>query len=190
MSDEHQERGLIGLPDPARLWYETEGGQRRVRWDLVDPWLRRINDQGALKVLSDALKIPYSTLAEYRRTSGFQPLPVGRPPTVNLTGWEKEVLLKLRQGVSQAAIAYHRGVSAQAVNGTVRAIAAKQALASKACVYCGGSGVRACGADGEPRCIASWTENKEPVFVPAHSHICTHCGGTSSYTMNMPKETT
>lgn len=176
MTDFGFTRGLMHLPTREQVTYMTEGGELRYRWDKIDPWIERITDRGAGAVLAQVWGMHWNTLYRRRIALGMPKLPPGRPPTVNFTAYEEQVLKALQQGVTQAELARQRGVTPVAVNGTVRGIQAKVALAARQCAYCGGSGVRPCGSDGEPVC------NPAP-----HEHVCRHCGGTSTYTANPRK---
>lgn len=160
MSDE------IPLPAPDRCRYETQGGEQRIRWPLVDPWLYAVKDQGALATLSLALGISHSALQKRRYELKLGSLPVGRRPSVSLTEYEHSVLAALREGVTKAALARANGVSRAAISQTSKRIQEKLELAESKSCLCGGTGVVPCGIQGEPRCMD----------VP-HNHVCPICGG-------------
>ncbi len=172
----------IKFPTPAEVTYETASGQKRVRWDKVDMWLRHIRDEGALGVISKALDITVLSLANRRKELGLVKLPRGRPPVADLTAYEFEVLLELRNGVSQADIARKREVSPQSISSTKATITKKLHLQDRYCAFCAGAGVRECGSDGEPRC--SNPKEGQNVPIPTHYHVCQHCDGRSTYTAN------
>lgn len=152
----------------------------RIMWSLVDPPLRRITRSGELTTLSRQFNISTRALKVRRALLDLPRLPSGRPHTTKLTEHEQVIAAETALGAKQSDIALLLGCTQQAISGSVQAIEAKHALKGTACAYCHGAGVRACGADGETPC--RYLDGRS---YPLHNHVCTHCGGTSSYAANL-----
>lgn len=153
----------VNLPTPDSV-RDTEG---HIQWDLVDVLVARCKERGDLTVLSVQINLSRASLWLRRKQLGLTSLPIGRPPTVQLTERQEYVMKELDAGVPKHVIAKTLGVTPQAVADSAARATAKRATAvSKGCGTCGGSGVVGC--------------NNCP-GQGSHGHVCLDCGGASTY---------
>lgn len=174
---------MMKLPTPEQVRMPAVGRAKpQVRWELVDPWLRRIKTYAALTMLERELRISRSSLAARRKEMGEPPLPRGRPREVKLTPYQEQVMKRIEEGATQAEMAREMGVSLQAVQDVVtKAEAKKELQKANGCAMCKGAGVMDCGTDGRPRCQDGNN---------GHQHVCVTCGGQSSYWASFNMENT
>ncbi len=123
----------------------SPGGAQRVRWELVDPWLRQAVSPGDRAALAAYLRISPKALRNRASQLKMNKAKPGRPPAVTPTTKQLEITAMLKHIGSPTQAAKRLGLSPQVVATQARAALLKESVSPFTgrviCHRCHGYGV-------------------------------------------------